>query len=78
MVGGTGFNIAEYNPAPGSGVGPRTDYYWRASLGLLYSLRPQVQIGPLYEHTSGSSTDVANGGPSFTREVISIRVVGAR
>ncbi len=78
MVGGTGFNIAEYNPIPGSGVGPRTDYYWRASLGLLYSLRPQVQIGPLYEHTSGSSTDVANGGPSFTREVISIRVVGAR
>jgi hypothetical protein len=78
MVGGTGFNIAQYNPVPGSGVGPRTDYYWRASLGLLYSLRPQVQIGPLYEHTSGSSTDVANGGPSFTREVISIRVVGAR
>ncbi|MDP3242752.1 MAG: outer membrane beta-barrel protein, partial [Reyranella sp.] len=78
MVGGTGFNIAEYNPVPGSGVGPRTDYYWRASLGLLYSLRPQVQIGPLYEHTSGSSTDVANGGPSYTREVISIRVVGAR
>lgn len=78
MVGGTGFNIAEYNPVPGSGVGPRTDYYWRASLGLLYSLRPQVQIGPLYEHTSGSSTDVASGGPSFTREVISIRIVGAR
>jgi len=45
---------------------------------LLYSLRPQVQIGPLYEHTSGSSTNVADGGPSFTREVISIRVVGAR
>jgi len=78
MVGGTGFNVAEYNPVPGSGVGPRTDYYWRASLGLLYSLRPQVQIGPLYEHTSGWSTNVADGGPSFTREVISIRVVGAR
>ncbi len=78
LVGGTGFNIAQYNPVPGTGVGPRTDYYWRASLGLLYSLRPQVQIGPLYEHTSGSSTNVADGGPSFTREVISIRVVGAR
>lgn len=78
MVGGTGFNIAQFNPVPGSGVGPRTDYYWRASLGLLYSLRPQIQIGPLYEHVSGSSTDVAAGGPSFTREVISIRVVGAR
>ena len=78
MVGGTGFNMAQYNPVPGSGVGPRTDYFWRASLGLLYSLRPQVQIGPLYEHISGSSTDVAGGGPSFTRELISIRVVGAR
>ena len=78
MVGGTGLNISQYNPVAGSGVGPRTDYYWRASLGLLYALRPQVMIGPLYEHTSGSSTDVANGGPSYTREVISIRVVGAR
>jgi hypothetical protein len=78
MVGGTGINIAQYNPVPGSGVGPRTDYYWRASLGLLYSLRPQVQIGPLYEHTTGSSTDVASGGPSFTREVISVRIIGAR
>jgi len=78
MVGGTGLNIAEYNPVAGSGLGPRTDYYWRASLGLLYSLRPQVQIGPLYEHTSGSSTDTANGGPAYTREVISLRVVAAR
>lgn len=78
MVGGTGFNIAQYNPVPGAGVGPRTDYYWRASLGLLYSLRPQVQIGPLYEHTTGSSTDVASGGPSYTREVISVRVVAKR
>jgi len=78
MVGGTGVNIAQYTPAPGSGVGPRTDYFWRASLGLLYSLRPQVQIGPLYEHMTGSSTDVANGGPSYTREVISLRVVAKR
>jgi hypothetical protein len=78
LVGGTGINIAQYNPIPGAGVGPRTDYFWRASLGLLYALRPQVQIGPLYEHTSGSSTDVASGGPAFTREVISVRIVGAR
>ena len=78
MVGGTGFNIAQYTPVPGSGVGPRTDYYWRASLGLLYSLRPQVQIGPLYEHTTGTSTDTANGGPSYTREVSSLRVVAKR
>ena len=78
MVGGTGINISQYTPVPGSGVGPRTDYFWRASLGLLYSLRPQIQIGPLYEHTSGSSTDVASGGPSYTREVFSIRLVAKR
>ena len=78
MVGGTGINMAEYTPAPGSGVGPRTDYYWRASLGLLYSLRPQIQVGPLYEHTTGWSTDVASGGPSYNREVISLRVVAKR
>lgn len=78
MVGGTGINMAEFTPAPGSGVGPRTDYYWRASLGLLYSLRPQIQVGPLYEHTTGWSTDVASGGPSYNREVISLRVVAKR
>lgn len=78
LVGGTGYNISQYSPVPGSGVGPRTDYFWRASLGLLYSLRPQVQIGPLYEHFTGSSTDVANGGPSYTRDVISIRLVAKR
>lgn len=78
MVGGTGINMAEYTPAPGSGVGPRTDYYWRASLGLLYALRPQIQIGPLYEHTTGWSTDVASGGPSYNREVFSLRVVAKR
>ncbi|MDB5488520.1 MAG: hypothetical protein JWQ58_2235 [Reyranella sp.] len=78
MVGGTGINMAEYTPAPGSGVGPRTDYYWRASLGLLYALRPQIQVGPLYEHTTGWSTDVASGGPSYNREVFSLRVVAKR
>lgn len=78
LVGGTGYNIAQYSPAPGSGVGPRTDYFWRGAIGLLYSLRPQVQIGPLYEHFVGSSTDVASGGPSYTRDVISIRLVAKR
>ncbi len=78
MVGGTGINIADFTPAPGSGAGPRTDYYWRASLGLLYALRPQIQLGPLYEHTTGWSTDVASGGPSYTREVLSLRLVAKR
>ena len=78
LVGGTGFNMAQYSPTPGAGVGPRTDYFWRASLGLLYSLRPQIQIGPLYEHSAGSSTDVASGGPAYTRDVISIRLIAKR
>lgn len=78
MVGGTAFNLAQYSPTPGAGVGPRTDYFWRASIGLLYSLRPQIQIGPLYEHSSGWSTDVASGGPSYTRDVISIRLIAKR
>ena len=78
MVGGTGINIADFTPAPGSGAGPRTDYYWRASLGLLYALRPQIQLGPLYEHTTGWSTNVPAGGPSYTREVISLRLVARR
>jgi len=76
-VGGTSINSADYTPATTS-VGPRTDYFWRSSLGLLYSLRPQVQIGPLFEHTTGWSTDVANGGPQYTRDQISIRLVTRR
>ncbi len=77
-VGGTSINTAEFNPVSGSGVGPRTDYFWKASIGLLYAFKPQFELGPLYEHTSGWSTDVAAGGPSYTRELFSIRLVARR
>ncbi|WP_395710430.1 outer membrane beta-barrel protein [Reyranella sp.] len=75
-VGGVAYNIAEFTPAFGvANVNPRTDYFFRGSIGLLYSIRPQIQIGPLYEYASGWSTDVAAGGPAYTRNIFSIRLV---
>jgi hypothetical protein len=78
-VGGVSFNSAEYTPAYGvSNVGPRTDYFFKGSIGVMYSLRPQVQIGPLYEYTSGWSTNVPAGGPSYTRNLLSVRLTAKR
>ncbi|MDP2332569.1 MAG: outer membrane beta-barrel protein [Reyranella sp.] len=78
-VGGAAFNSADYTPAAGvANVNPRTDYFLKGSIGVMYSLRPQVQIGPLYEYTTGWSTDVAAGGPSYTRNMFSIRLVAKR
>jgi len=78
-VGGLSYNIADYTPAPGvAGVNPRTDYFFKGSIGLLYEVRPQWSIGPLYEYTQGSTTDVAAGGPQFNRNFFSIRLVARR
>ena len=78
-LGGISINSADYTPAYGvANVNPRTDYFFKGSIGLMYSLRPQVQIGPLYEYTSGWSTDVAAGGPGYTRNMISIRLIARR
>lgn len=78
-VGGAAFNSADYTPAVGvANVNPRTDYFLKGSIGVMYSLRPQVQVGPLYEYTTGWSTDVAAGGPSYTRNMFSIRLVAKR
>ena len=78
-IGGVSFNEADYTPAAGvAGVNPRTDYFWKASIGLLYEVRPQYSIGPLYEYSQGSSTDVAAGGPQYTRNLFSIRLVAKR
>ena len=78
-VGGASINTADWTPAAGvPNVNPRTDYFTKVSLGLMYSLRPQVQIGPLYEHIQGWSTDVPAGGPEYTRDQISIRLVTRR
>jgi len=78
-VGGTSISSADYTPATGvANVNPRTDYFFKGSLGVMYSLRPQVQIGPLYEYSQGWSTDVAAGGPAYTRNQISIRLIAKR
>lgn len=75
-IGGTSINTAQYNPAFGvANVSPRTDYFFKGAIGLMYSLRPQVQIGPLYEYTNGWSSDVLAGGPSFTRNMFSVRLI---
>ncbi|SKA37243.1 hypothetical protein SAMN02745126_05917 [Enhydrobacter aerosaccus] len=77
MVGGVALMTANYTPVPGSGFGPRTDTIWRGQLGFLYSLRPQVQIGPFFEYTTASSTDPING-PVYNREIFSIRLIAKR
>ena len=77
MVGGLSYNTADYTVVPGSGAPPRTDTYLRAQIGLLYALRPQVQIGPTFEYSSGSSTDPING-PSYQRQIFSVRLIAKR
>ena len=74
MVGGLSYNMADYTVVPGSGAPSRTDTYVRGQLGVLYTLRPQVQIGPMFEYSSGSSTDPVNG-PSFQRQIFSVRLI---
>jgi hypothetical protein len=74
MVGGLSYNTADYTPVIGLGAPPRTDTYLRGQLGVLYTLRPQVQIGPMVEYSSGSSTDPING-PSFQRQIFSVRLI---
>jgi hypothetical protein len=78
-VGGISYNTADYTPAPGvAGVNPRTDSFIKASIGVLYEVRPQYSIGPLYEYSQGSSTDVLAGGPQYSRNFFSIRLVARR
>lgn len=77
-IGGLSYTTAEYEPSSGPNAGtPRTDSYMRGQIGFLYSLRPQISIGPVYEYTQGSSTD-ATGGPSFDRSIFSVRLVARR
>lgn len=76
-VGGVSLVTAAYTPVDGSGAAPRTDSIYRGQIGLLYSLRPQVQIGPFFEYTNGSSTDPATG-PGYDREIFSVRLIAKR
>lgn len=77
-VGGISYNVADYTAVPGLAVNPRTDYFFKGSIGLLYEVNPHYSIGPLYEYSSGTTTDVAAGGPQFTRNFFSIRLVARR
>jgi hypothetical protein len=78
-VGGFSYNTADYTPVPGlAGVNPRTDTFVKASIGLLYEVRPQYSIGPIYEYSQGWSTDVPAGGPQYSRNLFSIRLVARR
>jgi hypothetical protein len=76
LSGGLLFSIAEYNPYDPMTTNPRTDYFFRGQLGLLYSLKPEVQIGPFFEYSKGSSTD--STGPSYDRQIYSIRLIARR
>ncbi|WP_421999000.1 outer membrane beta-barrel protein [Reyranella sp.] len=78
-VGGISYNTADYTPAFGvADVNPRTDFFFKGSIGLLYEFRPEYSIGPVYEYTQGSTTDVAAGGPQYTRNLFTIRLVARR
>lgn len=76
-IGGLSYNTADYTPVPGL-ANPRTDTFIKASIGFLYEVRPQYSIGPVYEYSQGSSTDVAAGGPQFSRNLFSVRLVARR
>jgi hypothetical protein len=76
LAGGLLFQTADYNPAAGANVGPRTDYFMRAQVGLLYSIKPEIQIGPFIEYSKGSSTD--STGPNYDRQIYSIRLIAKR
>ena len=78
LTGGGSFGLADYTPAPGAvGAFQHTDNFYRASLGLLYSLRPQLDIGPLYEFSAGYGPDPATS-PNYTRHIIMLRLVARR
>jgi hypothetical protein len=76
LAGGLLLSIADYAPVEGSGVNPRTDYFFRSQIGLLYSIKPEIQIGPFFEYSHGASTD--STGPSYDRQIYSIRLIAKR
>lgn len=75
---GGSFSLLDYTPIPGaSGVTVHTDNFYRASLGLQYSIRPQISIGPLYEFAAGYGPDPVTS-PNYTRHVVMLRLVAKR
>jgi hypothetical protein len=72
---GASYSLLDYTPVPGvAGAFQHTDDYTRASVGLMYSIRPQLQVGPLYEFTSGYGPDPTTS-PNYSRHVVMVRLV---
>jgi hypothetical protein len=76
---GASYSLLNYTPAPGttSGAFQHSDNFYRASLGALYSIYPQLQIGPLYEFAAGNGPDPATS-PNYARHIIMLRIVAKR
>src|SRR5882757_9220672 len=76
---GATFSLLDYTPIPGTNAGAfaHTDNFYGLSLGALYSIWPQFQVGPLYEFSAGNGPD-PNTSPNFTRHVIMLRFVAKR
>jgi Putative beta-barrel porin 2 len=76
---GASFSLLNYTPVPGttSGAFQHTDNFFRASLGALYTVFPQLQIGPLYEFAAGNGPDPATS-PNYNRHIIMLRIVARR
>ena len=79
LSAGATFSLLDYTPTPGTNAGAfaHTDDFYRVSLGALYAIRPQFQVGPLYEFSAGNGPD-PNTSPNFTRHVIMLRFVAKR
>jgi hypothetical protein len=78
LSAGGSFSLLDYTPAPGStGTFQHTDNFYRASLGLQYSIRPQISLGPLYEFAAGNGPDPATS-PNYTRHIIMLRLIAKR
>jgi len=78
-VGGLSVTTSDYSAtaATTATAVPRTDYFYRFQFGLLYTLRPQVQIGPFFEYDQATTTDPTSG-PMYNREIFSVRLIARR
>jgi hypothetical protein len=76
---GASYSLLNYTPIPGttSGAFTHSDNFYRASLGLMYSIYPQLQIGPLYEFAAGNGPDPATS-PNYSRHIIMLRIIAKR
>jgi hypothetical protein len=78
LNGGASYTIADYQALDGlANVPSRTDNFYRASLGLMYSIRPQVLLGPMYEYASSTGSD-PNNSPDYGRHIAMMRLVVKR